>query len=65
MDKIDKIDISNSRKFNDNQKKIFLTVKEELKKGSANEFILTSNILDELNITDEEDWAKYLIHRYR
>ena len=65
LDKIDKIDISNSRKFNDNQKKIFLTVKEELKKGSANEFSLTSNILDELNITDEEDWAKYLIHRYR
>tara|TARA_Y100000816_G_C26107798_1_gene589389 strand:+ start:5544 stop:6674 length:1131 start_codon:yes stop_codon:yes gene_type:complete len=65
LDKIDKIDISNSRKFNDNQKKIFLTVKEELKKGNASEFSLTSNILDELNITDEEDWAKYLIHRYR
>ena len=29
------------------------------------EFNLTNNIIDELNITDLDDWPKYLVHRYR
>ena len=65
LDKVFKIDISNSKKFDENEKKIFSTVKNELKKKNTSEFYLTNNILDELNITDEEDWAKYLVHRYR
>tara|TARA_B100000965_G_scaffold275280_1_gene233183 strand:- start:8839 stop:9963 length:1125 start_codon:yes stop_codon:yes gene_type:complete len=65
LNKIEKLDISNSKQFNDKQKKIFLKIKDELLFKTNNEFNLTNNIIDELNITDLDDWPNYLIHRYR
>ena len=65
LNKIKNLNISKSNLFNEKQKKIFTKIKEEMHFKNNKEFNLTNNIIDELNITDLDDWPKYLVHRYR
>ena len=69
LNEISNLDISLDQNYTQDQKKLFFKIKKILidqqEEKKEDEFKLTKNIVDELEVTEKIDWPKYLLHRYR